>query len=69
MSELEVVLTVSVAPPSVVITSWLPAVTVRRHSLAVAQSIELNELPTPIGRVAQVLPPSVDFSSVPGPIA
>src|SRR6202035_2298653 len=69
MSELDVVFTVSVAPASVVLTSWLPALTVRMHSEALAQSIELNELPGAIGLACQLAPPSVERSSVPGPIA
>ena len=69
MSELEVVLTASVAPPSVVSTSWLPAVTVMTQVVADEQSIEPNEVPLPTGCAVQLSPPSVELSSVSGPIA
>ncbi len=59
----------SVAPPSVVFTSWLPAVTVRMHSVALAQSIELKVLPAAIFCASHISPPLVERSSVFGPIA
>src|SRR5579859_1489898 len=69
MSELDVVLTMAVAPPSKVSTSSLPPVTVIRQVIALEQSIDLNEFALPIGSAVHVWPPSVERRKVSGPIA
>ena len=69
MNELDVVLTVSVSPPSAVSTSLLPPLTASRQVVGFEQSIELNELPPAIGSDFHVSPPLLVLISVSGPIA